>query len=227
MILMPMHFYRYYYCYICYIYVYKGLITQVWGWYDTYNCSKTRVANIQHKLQRSNSPRSSYVTARHKKNTIINCYSQTDAADEYELNAFYYQLEEVIRNDEAYHKFIVGDFNDRIGKANESEYTIGNYGLGGRNENGNRLTGLLSAARLIHGNAFFPKKESRRWTWEFPNGMTHVEIDHILTNRRWCLLDTSVAPSSCTGSDHRLFRAKIRFSRKLEKNSFHRPRGKV
>ncbi|KAE9419252.1 hypothetical protein Angca_004821, partial [Angiostrongylus cantonensis] len=136
----------------------------------------------------------------HKKITIINCYSPTDAADEYEINAFYYQLEEVIRNDKAYHKFVVGDFNARIGKANESEYRIGNYGLGGRNENGNRLAGLLSAARLFHGNSFFKKKESRRWTWESPNGMTHAEIDHILTNRRWCLLDTSVVPSFCAGA---------------------------
>ncbi|VDM58431.1 unnamed protein product [Angiostrongylus costaricensis] len=34
----------------------------------------------------------------HKKITIINCYSPTDTADKYELNAFYYQLEEVVRN---------------------------------------------------------------------------------------------------------------------------------
>ncbi|VDM55282.1 unnamed protein product [Angiostrongylus costaricensis] len=55
--------------------------------------------------------------------------------------------------------------------------------------------------------------------------MTHAEIDHILTKRRWCLLDISVIPSFSTDSDHRLC-AKIRFSRKLEKNSLHRSRGK-
>ncbi|VDM63633.1 unnamed protein product [Angiostrongylus costaricensis] len=132
----------------------------------------------------------------------------------------------IIRNDKAYHKFVVGDFNARIGKANESEYRIGNFGLGERNEDGNYLAGLLSAARLFHGNSFFQKKESRRWTWESPNGMAHAEIDHILTNRRWCLLDTSTVSSFYTGSEHRLLRAKIRLSRKLEKNSLHRPRRK-
>ncbi|KAE9416296.1 hypothetical protein Angca_001324, partial [Angiostrongylus cantonensis] len=50
------------------------------------------------------------------------------------------------------------------------------------------------------------------------------KIDSILTNRRWCLLDTSAAPSICTGTDQRLLRAKIRFSREVEKNSLHRPR---
>ncbi|KHJ94986.1 hypothetical protein OESDEN_05078 [Oesophagostomum dentatum] len=53
------------------------------------------------------------------------------------------------------------------------------------------------------------KKEHRRWTWESPNGTAHADIDRILTNRRWCLLDVSVVPSFCCGSDHRLLRAKV------------------
>ncbi|KHJ99259.1 hypothetical protein OESDEN_00748 [Oesophagostomum dentatum] len=95
-----------------------------------------------------------------------------------------------------------------MGTAAEAESRIGRFALGLRNENGNRLIGLLSAARLFHGNSIFMKKEHRRWTWESPNGTTHAEIEHILTNRRWCLLDVSVVPSFCCGSDHRLLRAK-------------------
>ncbi|KAK6736554.1 hypothetical protein RB195_019315 [Necator americanus] len=49
------------------------------------------------------------------------------------------------------------------------------------------------------------------------HGATRAEIDHILTNRRWCLL-TFVVPSFCSGSDHRLLRAKIRLSHTMEKN---------
>ena len=122
---------------------------------------------------------------------------------------------------EVLYKFVVGDFNAKIGMPLEKEYRIGKFGYGLRNENGNRLVGLLSAARLFHGNSFFMKKEHRRWTWESPNGTTHAEIDHILTNRRWSLLDVSVVPSFCSGSDHRLLRAKIRFSRRLEKKVCH------
>ncbi|KAE9421101.1 hypothetical protein Angca_000738, partial [Angiostrongylus cantonensis] len=55
-------------------------------------------------------------------------------------------------------------------------------------------------------------------------GNTRAKIDHILTNRRRCLLDISVIPSFGTGSFHHHLRAKIHFSRKLEKNSSHRPR---
>ena len=163
---------------------------------------------------------------RQKTISIINCYSPTSAADERELDAFYEELEEAIYNEKSFYKFVVGDFNARIGMAEEAEYRIGRFGLGLRNENGNRLVGLLSATRLFHGNSIFMKSEHRRWTWESPNGTTHAEIDHILTNRRWCLLDVAVVPSFCSGSDHRLLRAKVRFNQKLEKNICHSSRSK-
>ncbi|KAJ1355702.1 hypothetical protein KIN20_013202 [Parelaphostrongylus tenuis] len=35
------------------------------------------------------------------------------------------------------------------------------------------------------------RKEHGRWTLESPNSTTHAEIDPILINRRWCLLDTT------------------------------------
>ncbi|KAK6730560.1 hypothetical protein RB195_007179 [Necator americanus] len=82
---------------------------------------------------------------RQKPISIINCYSPTSAADEAELDAFYEELEEVIRNGKSSYKFVV---------------RIGRFGLGDRNENGNRLAGLLSAARLFHGNSLFMKKIS-------------------------------------------------------------------
>ncbi|VDP55855.1 unnamed protein product [Heligmosomoides polygyrus] len=163
--------------------------------------------------------------ARQKNISIINCYSPTSAADEAEMNAFYEQLEIVIRSEKSFYKFVVGDFNARIGKARKDEYRMGKFGICDRNENGNRLAVLISTARLFHGNSLFRKKEHCRWTWESTNGTTHAEIDHIMSNRRWCLLDTSVVPSFCTGSDHRLLRAKIRFDHKMEKSACYRSKG--
>ncbi|KAK6761737.1 hypothetical protein RB195_022716 [Necator americanus] len=155
-----------------------------------------------------------------------NCYSPTSAADGSESDAFYEELEEVIRNEKSFYKFVVGDFNAKLEKTTEEEYRIGRFGLGDRNENGNRLAGLLSAARLFHGNSLFVKKDHRRWTWESHNGATRAEIDHILTNRRWCLLAVSVVPTFCSGSDHRLLRAKIRVSHTMEENICYRQRRK-
>ncbi|KAK6762716.1 hypothetical protein RB195_023433 [Necator americanus] len=154
---------------------------------------------------------------RQKPISIINCYSPTSAVGDSEMDAFYEELEEVIHNEKSFYKFVVGDFNAKLGKAIEGKYRIRRFGLGDRNENGNRLAGLLSAARLFHANSLFMKKDHRRWTWEWPNGATSAEIGHILTNRRWSLL-VSVVPSFCSGSDHRLLRAKIRLSHTMEKN---------
>ncbi|KAK6733203.1 hypothetical protein RB195_017142 [Necator americanus] len=126
---------------------------------------------------------------RHKPISIINRNSPTSAADKSVLDALNEDLEEVIRNEKYFYKFVVADFNAKLGKATEEEYRIRRFGLRDRNENGNRLSGLLSAARLFHGNSLFMKKDHRRWTWESPNGATRAEIDYILTNRRWCLLE--------------------------------------
>ncbi|KAK6742280.1 hypothetical protein RB195_009877 [Necator americanus] len=86
---------------------------------------------------------------RQKPISIINCYSPTSAADESELGAFYEELDEVIRNEKSFYKFVLEDFNEKLGIATEEEYRIGRFGLGDRNENGSRLSGLLSAARLF------------------------------------------------------------------------------
>ncbi|KAK6757339.1 hypothetical protein RB195_015268 [Necator americanus] len=62
--------------------------------------------------------------------SIINCNSPTSAADDSELDTFYEELEEVIRNKKSFYKFVVGDFNAKLGKATEKEYRIGRFGLG-------------------------------------------------------------------------------------------------
>ncbi|VDM62154.1 unnamed protein product, partial [Angiostrongylus costaricensis] len=100
---------------------------------------------------------------RHQKIVMFNCYSPSDAIVEYELELLYYQFSKFIRNNEGYYKFVAGGFNARIGKANDNEYKVRNFGLEERNRNGNRFAGLLYAALLFHGNSFFQKKESRRW----------------------------------------------------------------
>ncbi|KAE9415061.1 hypothetical protein Angca_001524, partial [Angiostrongylus cantonensis] len=96
-------------------------------------------------------------------------------------------LHEVIRCDESHLKFLIGDFNARIGKLNDKESRIKNFGIREGNENKNRISELLFAACLFYRNSFLRKKESRRWARESTSGMIHADIDHILTNRRWYL----------------------------------------
>ncbi|KAK6761319.1 hypothetical protein RB195_022398 [Necator americanus] len=67
---------------------------------------------------------------RQKPISIINCYSLTSAADDSELDAFYEELEEIVRNEKSFYKFVVGDFNAKLGEATEEECRIGRFGLG-------------------------------------------------------------------------------------------------
>ncbi|KAK6739422.1 hypothetical protein RB195_008109 [Necator americanus] len=92
-----------------------------------------------------------------RSDSIINCNSPTSAADDSELDTFNEELEEVIR-EKSFYKFVVGDFNAKLGRATGEKYRFGRFGLADWNENDNRLAGLLSAARLFHGNSLFMKK---------------------------------------------------------------------
>ncbi|VDM81692.1 unnamed protein product [Strongylus vulgaris] len=67
------------------------------------------------------------------KPSLFNCYSPTSATDDSELDAFYEDLEEVIRK-ENFHKFVVSGLNTKIG-TEEGEYRIGRFGSGLRSEN--------------------------------------------------------------------------------------------
>lgn len=155
---------------------------------------------------------------------VFNAYAPTSAAAEEEKEDFYTELEDAIKREKAFYKYICGDFNATIQKHHRSTSArIGPHGSGVNNDNGDRITDLLETCNLYHGNSWFQKRQKSRWTWESPNGQTHSELDHILTNRRWSLLDVGVVEAFRTGSDHRLVRAKIRLNQKMKKKNNHRP----
>ena len=80
------------------------------------------------------------------------------------MNAFYEKLEKTIYNEKSFYNFVVKDFSARIEMAEEAEYRIERFGMGLRNDNGNRFVGLLCATQLFNGNSIFMEKDERRWT---------------------------------------------------------------
>ncbi|XGW34027.1 hypothetical protein V3C99_018074 [Haemonchus contortus] len=81
---------------------------------------------------------------------------------------------------------IVSDFNAKIGpRRTAKELYIGTHGVEW-NEQGEGLSEFIMRTHTIH--------------------------DHIIFNRRFCLTDVAVVPKFCTGSDHRLLRARFFFS---------------
>uniref|UniRef100_A0A7I4YYM3 Reverse transcriptase domain-containing protein n=1 Tax=Haemonchus contortus TaxID=6289 RepID=A0A7I4YYM3_HAECO len=144
--------------------------------------------------------------------TIFVAYAPTSSYEEEELEAFYMDLERLYREDHTFFEVIVGDFNAKIGpRRTAEELHIGTHGVEW-NEQGERLSEFIMTTHTIHGNSQFQKPSHLRWTWESPGGQFHNEIDHIIFNRRFCLTDVAVVPKFYTGSDHRLLRARFRFS---------------
>uniref|UniRef100_A0A7I5EEL4 Reverse transcriptase domain-containing protein n=1 Tax=Haemonchus contortus TaxID=6289 RepID=A0A7I5EEL4_HAECO len=144
--------------------------------------------------------------------TIFVVYAPTSSYDEEELEVFYMDLERLSREDHTFVKVIVGDFNAKIGpRRTAGELHIGTHGMEW-NEQGERLNEFIMSTHTIHGNSHFQKPSHSRWTWESPGGQFHNEIDHITVNRMFCLTDVAVVPKFYTGSDHRLLRARFRFS---------------
>uniref|UniRef100_A0A7I4XVX9 Endo/exonuclease/phosphatase domain-containing protein n=1 Tax=Haemonchus contortus TaxID=6289 RepID=A0A7I4XVX9_HAECO len=149
--------------------------------------------------------------------TIFVAYAPTSSYDEEELEAFYMDLERLYREDHAFFKVIVGDFNAKIGpRRTAEELHIGTHGVEW-NEHGERLSEFIMTTHTIHGNSQFQKPSHLRWTWESPGGQFHNEIDHIIFNRKFCLTDVAVVPKFYTGSDHRLLRARFCFSLRGER----------
>nr|XP_054765176.1 uncharacterized protein LOC129271950 [Lytechinus pictus] len=134
-----------------------------------------------------------------------------------EVDMVYEEIAKLLDEDRANFTIVMGDFNAKVGKMEDSsEVMLGKFGIGTRNDRGDRLLEFALSRGLKVMNSFFKKKEHRKWTWQSPNGTTRNEIDFILTNRPAIVKDVSVLNRFNTG-DHRLVRAKMHVNFKLER----------
>ena len=59
---------------------------------------------------------------------------------------------------------VAGDMNAHVGKRQNSEETIGRYGWGSRNREGQDLVEMLTRNQMVVVNSFFQKRESHKIT---------------------------------------------------------------
>ncbi|KAG8235700.1 hypothetical protein J437_LFUL014044 [Ladona fulva] len=78
----------------------------------------------------------------------------------------------------------MGDWNARIGNEQVGGI-VGNYGLGGTDERGMRLTEICRDRKTIIMNTWFKHHRRRLYTWRAPGDRYRKQIDFILVEERY------------------------------------------
>ena len=111
--------------------------------------------------------------------------------------------------------FILGDWNAKVG-SQETPGVTDKFGLGMRNEAGQRIIEFCQENALVIENTLFQQNKRRLDTWTSPDGQHRNRIDYILCSQRWRSSIQSVKTrlgADC-GSDHELLIAKFRLKLK-------------
>ena len=102
--------------------------------------------------------------------TVIQVYAPTSNAKEAEVERFYEDLQDLLelipKKDVV---FIIGDWNAKVG-SQETPRVTGTFGLGIRNEAGQRLIEFCQENALVIINTLFQQHKRRLYTWTSPDG---------------------------------------------------------
>jgi hypothetical protein len=83
-------------------------------------------------------------------------------------------------------KIILSDFSAKVGRESIFKLTIGNERLHEIiNDNGVRVVNFATSKKLVIKSTIFPHRKIHKYTWTSPEGNTHNQTDHVLTDRRW------------------------------------------
>lgn len=157
---------------------------------------------------------------------VIQVYAPTADREENEIEEFYANLEEVLKSTKSNHSTIVmGDFNAKIGQGSVDK-CVGEYGLGERNQRGDRMVEFCQTEDMVVVNTLFQLPERRRYTWKSPQDrpdkIVRNQIDFILIKQRFrnSILSAKTYPGADIGSDHNpvvaCFRMKLKVIKKTE-----------
>ena len=101
---------------------------------------------------------------------MIQAYAPTSDAEEAEVEWFYEDLQDLLeltlKKDVL---FIIGDWNAKVG-SQETPGVTGKFGLGVRNEAGQRLIEFCQGNALVIANTLFQQHKRKLYTWTSPDG---------------------------------------------------------
>jgi len=110
-------------------------------------------------------------------------------------------------------KILLGDFITKVGRENILKPTIRNESLHQHsNDNGVRIVTFATSKNLLVKSTMFPHRNIHKYTWTYPDGKTHNQIDHILIDRRrhTSVLDVRSFRGADCDTDHYLVVVKLR-----------------
>ena len=145
--------------------------------------------------------------------SILQTYAPTlDHSDE-EIEEYYDEVAKTLKTVKSDEILIVmGDMNAKIGKG-KSGSTVGEHGLGKRNERGERLINFCNEMNLCIANTFFEHPARKLYTWKSPGDVHRNQIDFIMIRKRFrnSLKQCSTYPGADIDSDHNPVIAKLKF----------------
>ena len=102
--------------------------------------------------------------------TVIQVYAPTSNAEEAEVERFYEDLQDLLElTPKEDVLFIIGDWHAKIA-SQETPGVTGKFGLGMRNEAGQRLIEFCQENALVIANTLFQQHKRRLYTWTSPDG---------------------------------------------------------
>ena len=152
--------------------------------------------------------------------SIVVVYAPTADSTEEEIDAFYEDLEKVksrCKSNEIH--IIMGDMNAKVGCGADGK-TVGQYGIGVRNDRGDRWVQWCESNDMVIMNTFFKEHPRRVYTWKSPGDSSRNQIDYITINDRFkrAVKHAKTYPGADCGSDHIPVVAKIQCKlKKLKK----------
>ena len=101
--------------------------------------------------------------------TVIQVYAPTSNAEEAEVEWFSEDLQDLLElTPQKDVLFIIGDWNAKVG-SQETPGVTGKFGLGIRNEAGQRLIEFCQENALVIENTLFQQHKRRLYTWTSPD----------------------------------------------------------
>jgi hypothetical protein len=156
---------------------------------------------------------------------VLNVHAPREDKTEYVKDSFYEESEHIFDKFPKYHmKMLLGDLNTKVGREDIFKLTIGNESLHEiTNDNGVRVVHFASSENTIVKSTMFSYRNIDKYTWTSPDGNTHSQIDHILTDRQRhsSVLDIQSFKAAYCDMNHYLLVAKIRERLAVNKHKSH------